>query len=298
MCSPGASPWSASRRAGFDEVPTPFAAVSPGVELQATVLDNVLAGTRAPPAVVARAARGGSGDRAGAPRRRRVCGGCPGRWGGSGRRCWRVGLPGRDADAVHDREASPSAASTPPADVLLATIGGAVYRSVVEEGEKRKIRDAFAALREPRDRRDDRRGPGSTPAGRRAPPASRCSSRDIRGFTGMAEHLPPETLGELLNHYLEAMTDVVFTHGGLLDKYIGDAVMAFWGAPADAPDHAIRCCEAALDMRAALERLNQSWHAAGLPRIRRSGSASTAATPSSATSAPRDVSATPPSATT
>jgi adenylate cyclase len=83
----------------------------------------------------------------------------------------------------------------------------------------------------------------------------------------MAERLPPETLGELLNEYLEAMTDVVFTHGGLLDKYIGDAVMAFWGAPAGASDHAVRCCEAALDMRAALERLNQRWHEAGLPQI-------------------------------
>jgi adenylate cyclase len=90
---------------------------------------------------------------------------------------------------------------------------------------------------------------------------------DVRGFTGMAERLPPETLGEVLNQYLEVMTDVVLAHGGLLDKYIGDAVMAFWGAPVDAPDHAVRCCEAALDMRAALERLNVRWHEAGLPQI-------------------------------
>jgi adenylate cyclase len=63
------------------------------------------------------------------------------------------------------------------------------------------------------------------------------------------------------------MTDIVFAHGGLLDKYIGDAVMAFWGAPADAPDHAVRCCRAALDMQAALARLNVGWREEGLPEI-------------------------------
>ena len=150
--------------------------------------------------------------------------------------------------------------------VLLATIGGAVYRSVVEEGEKRKIRDAFQHYVNPEIAEMIAEEPGRLRLGGERRPITVLFS-DIRGFTGMAERLPPETLGELLNQYLEAMTDIVFTHGGLLDKYIGDAVMAFWGAPADTPDHAARCCEAALDMRAALERLNQGWHAAGLPQI-------------------------------
>jgi adenylate cyclase len=63
------------------------------------------------------------------------------------------------------------------------------------------------------------------------------------------------------------MTDIVFAHGGLLDKYIGDAVMAFWGSPVAVEDHAARCCRAALDMLAALADLNQRWQEEGLPRL-------------------------------
>ena len=90
---------------------------------------------------------------------------------------------------------------------------------------------------------------------------------DIRGFTSLSERLPPERLGELLNEYLGAMTDIVFRHQGLLDKYIGDAVMAFWGAPVPSPDDAARCCEAALDMVAALAILNARWRQAGPPLL-------------------------------
>jgi class 3 adenylate cyclase len=71
----------------------------------------------------------------------------------------------------------------------------------------------------------------------------------------------------MLGQYLEAMTEIVFAHGGLLDKFIGDAVMAFWGAPVEAEDHAARCCRAALDMLTALEDLNRRWAEASLPRL-------------------------------
>src|SRR5206468_9742566 len=63
--------------------------------------------------------------------------------------------------------------------------------------------------------------------------------------------------------YLGAMTEIVFDHGGTLDKFIGDAVMALWGAPLPAPGHARRAAECALAMMAALERLNARWSAAG-----------------------------------
>lgn len=81
---------------------------------------------------------------------------------------------------------------------------------------------------------------------------------DLRGFTSLSEKLKPEELVRILNEYLTEMTDVVFAHEGVLDKYIGDAVMAFWGAPIDAPDHALRAVRTAVRMRDRLHELNTS----------------------------------------
>jgi adenylate cyclase len=78
---------------------------------------------------------------------------------------------------------------------------------------------------------------------------------DIRGFTTLSEGMEPERLVELLNEYLSAMTEVVERHGGYVDKYIGDAIMAIWGAPLPAPDHAARACRAAIEMRDRLAQL-------------------------------------------
>lgn len=79
---------------------------------------------------------------------------------------------------------------------------------------------------------------------------------DVRGFTSISEGLKPEQLVEIMNKYLTRMTDIVFEHDGVLDKYIGDAVMAFWNAPFDQPDHAKRAVDTALDMLAALRQMN------------------------------------------
>jgi adenylate cyclase len=68
---------------------------------------------------------------------------------------------------------------------------------------------------------------------------------DIAGFTGLSERLGDQII-PLLSGYLETMSNAVSTHGGTIDKFIGDAVMAFWGAPAANPDHAIDACRAAL----------------------------------------------------
>lgn len=88
---------------------------------------------------------------------------------------------------------------------------------------------------------------------------------DLVGFTTTAEHLPPETLVVLINEYLGAMTESIFAHEGTVDKYIGDAIMAFWGAPVASHDHALRACKAALHNIAALRKLWPSWEARGLP---------------------------------
>jgi adenylate cyclase len=81
---------------------------------------------------------------------------------------------------------------------------------------------------------------------------------DIRGFSKLAESLDPEDLATFLNQYLTPMTQIVLDSSGTLDKYIGDAVMAIWGAPIDLTDHAERACAAALAMLERLAAMNQT----------------------------------------
>lgn len=90
---------------------------------------------------------------------------------------------------------------------------------------------------------------------------------DIRGFTSISEKMEPEQLIQILNEYLTPMTDIVFKHGGILDKYIGDAVMAIFGAPLRMDDHAGAACGAALDMVEGLGRLREQWAERGLPEF-------------------------------
>ncbi len=90
---------------------------------------------------------------------------------------------------------------------------------------------------------------------------------DIKGFTSLSEELSPEELVNILNEYLSAMTDVVFSHRGLLDKYIGDAIMAVYGAPLPQPDHPLQACMTAIDMMAELDRLILRWKTMGRPAL-------------------------------
>jgi adenylate cyclase len=77
---------------------------------------------------------------------------------------------------------------------------------------------------------------------------------DIRGFTTLSEKRTPQQVVELLNRYFTLQVEVVFRHGGSLDKFIGDCIMAFWGAPLDDPEHARHAVEAALEMAQVLQR--------------------------------------------
>jgi adenylate cyclase len=86
---------------------------------------------------------------------------------------------------------------------------------------------------------------------------------DVRGFTTLAESLEPPEVVRVLNAYFERMVDAVFEHGGMLDKFMGDGLMAVFGAPADLPDHALAAAQCALDMVARLRSVNEALEAQG-----------------------------------
>ena len=90
---------------------------------------------------------------------------------------------------------------------------------------------------------------------------------DIRGFTALSESISPEALVKFINGYLTPMTRIVLEEGGTLDKYIGDALMAFWGAPVPQEDHALRACRTALRFLEELETLRKGWREEGLPEV-------------------------------
>jgi adenylate cyclase len=90
---------------------------------------------------------------------------------------------------------------------------------------------------------------------------------DIVGFTSISEKLTPEQIVEIMNRYLGEMTGIIIHNGGLLEKYIGDAVMAVFGAPADLPDHPRAACRAALESHRRLAELSDEFAGMGLPRL-------------------------------
>ncbi len=90
---------------------------------------------------------------------------------------------------------------------------------------------------------------------------------DIRGFTTISEKLDPKALSDLLNHYLTPMTEIIFKNSGTLDKYMGDAIMAFFGAPVPSKDHASQACRSALIQIDKLFELQKIYEERGLPMI-------------------------------
>ena len=89
---------------------------------------------------------------------------------------------------------------------------------------------------------------------------------DIRGFTTLSEKLAPDEVVALLNPYLEAMTEIIYKHGGTVDKYEGDAILAFFGEPDPYPDHAARAVRTSVEMRTVLEKLRNQWAQEGRAR--------------------------------
>jgi adenylate cyclase len=155
-----------------------------------------------------------------------------------------------------------------PAGTLIANYAAITsFRMIFEEREKRKIRKTFSQYLSPgvialieKDPQKYIRPGGETKE-------LTVMFSDIRDFTTMSEGLTADELVHLLNEYLGAMTDALFRNYGTLDKYIGDAVMAFWGSPYPQDDHAFRACSCALAMIRCLNDLNAKWESEGRKRI-------------------------------
>lgn len=144
---------------------------------------------------------------------------------------------------------------------------GMSYGYFVESRSKKQFTELFGQYVPPELVEEMSRNPeGYSMAGRKAELTVLFS--DVRGFTTISESMEPDQLAQLMNEYLSAMTLVVRKHRGTLDKYIGDAIMAFWGAPVDEPAHARRAVETALGMQQALLDLNRTLAAKGAPEMK------------------------------
>jgi adenylate cyclase len=149
---------------------------------------------------------------------------------------------------------------------ILTYTGITVFRYMTEEREKRKVRGAFERYVDSSVVEEVLKAPDKLKLGGEEKELTALFT-DIRGFTTISEQLSPEAIARLLNEYLTAMTNIVMEHGGTLDKFMGDAVMAFYGAPIDQPDHPVRACRTALDMMSRLKALQQKWEKDGLPHL-------------------------------
>jgi len=148
--------------------------------------------------------------------------------------------------------------------LLLTYLAITAYRYMIEEREKRKIKAVFQHYLAPSVIEEIMKNPGELKLGGKEKELSVLFC-DIRDFTGISEKLSPSQIERLLNEYLTAMTSLVFKHGGTLDKYMGDSIMAFFGAPLDQPDHHLRACLTATGMVEELKLLQEKWKKRGLP---------------------------------
>jgi adenylate cyclase len=154
----------------------------------------------------------------------------------------------------------------PPLALLLSFSLIMIYRVVIEQAEQRVIKGVMARYLSPSVSQWALKDPDRLTLGGDTRTMTVLFS-DLRGFTTLSQDMDPQALTALLNEYMTAMTEIVFQHDGVLDKYIGDAIMAFWNAPMRQEDHAVRACETALDMVARLHALQADWAARHLPRL-------------------------------
>jgi adenylate cyclase len=154
----------------------------------------------------------------------------------------------------------------PMMEIVGVYLGVTMHRFLHEERERMRIRKAFESYVAPAVVHEMLRHPEALRLGGERRVLTLLFT-DIRGFTTMSEHLDPESLVKLLHDFLNPMSNIIINQGGTIDKYMGDAIMALFGAPLPQADHASRACRAALEMTRTLEDLNRQWAAQGRPPL-------------------------------
>jgi adenylate cyclase len=158
----------------------------------------------------------------------------------------------------------------PPATFVIGTASlytcNVVLQHLAESRQKRWLRKAFNRYVSPAVVESIVNNPGSLALGGEEIQATIFFS-DLANFTGFSERLRPEDLVALLIEYFTPMTNIILAHRGCLDKFIGDAVMAFWGVPLPLENHARYACEAALKMKETIAGLREDWLRRGLPLL-------------------------------
>jgi adenylate cyclase len=156
--------------------------------------------------------------------------------------------------------------TVPTMAVVLAFVGDLAWKYVVEGREKRQVKKLFSRYVS-KDVYDQLVADPSLAALGGARRTMTVLFSDVRGFTAMSEKGTPEEVVGQLNEYFSRMVQVVFDHNGTVDKFVGDMVMALFGAPLDDADHAEHAVQTALAMTQALNELNARWQAEGRPTL-------------------------------
>lgn len=146
----------------------------------------------------------------------------------------------------------------PAADMMMIAVVVTVTKYFFEEKKSRQIRAMFSSYVSPKIVEELINNPEKAKLGGERKTVTILFS-DIIGFTTLSEKKPPEEVVDLLNEYFKEMTDIIFKWDGTLDKFVGDEIMAFWGAPADQPDHAELAVRCALNMVHALAKMQERW---------------------------------------
>ncbi len=151
--------------------------------------------------------------------------------------------------------------------ILLVYVSITAYRYFVETRQKRFIKDAFSVYLAPTVVKQLIESPEHLELGGEEREITAFFS-DVQGFTGISETLTPHEIVELLNEFLTEMTDIILDHEGTVDKFEGDAIIAFFGAPNLLENHAERACSASIEMQKRLAQLRTQWRAESRPELK------------------------------